>query len=138
MSEALEQELLLDTHIVIWLASDLQRIPLAWLALIEMARRRYVSHATALEIQIKYLKNPDLFGFSLDSYERAVEELSLDQLPIAYADIKAFGSMTFLHRDPFDRLLMAQASRRNLCLVTQDKDIRRTADRYKAFRVLDA
>ncbi len=133
-----DRDLLSDTHIVIWLATDPQRIPLAWLTLIQEARRRYVSHVTALEGQIKNDKNPELFEFSLQSYEGAVREFSLRELPITYEDIRAFGLMKFLHRDPFDRLLMTQAARMDLCLVTQDHDILRTAERFKAFHILTA
>jgi PIN domain nuclease of toxin-antitoxin system len=131
------RDLLLDTHILIWLASDVDRIPTPILKIIEEANHRFVSHITALEIQIKHSKSPQLFDFSLNFYEEAMKEFSLEELPLTYSDIHTLDAMKFLHRDPFDRVLMAQAATRKLHLVTQDVDIVRTARRFKAFNILD-
>jgi PIN domain nuclease of toxin-antitoxin system len=45
------------------------------------------------------------------------------------------GQMTFLHADPFDRLMMAQARNRNICLATLDEKIVRTFQKHEAFQV---
>lgn len=127
-------DLLLDTHIVMWMAIDPDRIPLPLLEGIEAAKHCFVSHVTALEIQWKALKSRRHFTFSLGHLERTMREFSLKELPIVYQDIKRLGEMTFLHRDPFDRLLMAQAAQKDLPLVTVDKDILLTFKRYKQFR----
>lgn len=129
-------DLLLDTHIAVWLATDPERIPAAILNALKTAHRKLVSHVTALEIQLKNRKSPTVFRFSLQNLEQFMKEFSCTELPLAYSDIAMLGKMEFLHRDPFDRLLMSQARARSLPLVTLDKDILRTFRRYKAFPVL--
>jgi PIN domain nuclease of toxin-antitoxin system len=128
-------DLLLDTHIVIWMAGAPKRIPKRLLAAIESAGKRFVSHATALEIQLKHLKNEKLFPFSLNHLERVMKEFSCTELPITYNDIRAIGDMKPLHQDPFDRVLMAQASNRNVYLATLDQDILRYFHKDKAFHI---
>lgn len=128
-------DLLLDTHIVIWIATNPKRIPAALRKAIEEADRRLVSDVTALEIQIKNLKNPTAFPFCLADLELSMREVCCSSLPLAYSDIKMLAEMEFLHSDPFDRLLMAQARARTLCLATLDEDILRTFERYRAFPV---
>jgi PIN domain nuclease of toxin-antitoxin system len=128
-------DLLLDTHIVIWMATAPKRIPKRLLAAIESAGKRFVSHATALEIQLKHLKNEKFFPFSLAHLERVMKEFACTELPITYNDIRAIGHMKPLHQDPFDRVLMAQASNRNIYLATLDQDILRYFHKDKAFYV---
>jgi len=128
-------DLLLDTHIVIWMATAPKRIPKRLLAAIEAAHHRYVSHVTAMEIQLKHLKSGELFPFNLDHLEAAMKEFSCTEMPIALSDISTMGQMQPLHQDPFDRLLMAQALNRNVYLATLDRDILRCFHKDKAFRV---
>ena len=135
MSDAVFRDLLLDTHIVIWLATDPDRIPSGIHTKIQQSKRRFVSYVSALEIQIKRTKD-DRFSFSLEDLEQAMTVFSFEKMPLEYSDIQAFGNMRFLHSDPFDRLLMAQAANRSIHLVTFDRDISRTAARYKNFKVL--
>lgn len=129
------RDLLLDTHIVVWLATDPDRISLALLEAIEEASHRFVSHATALEVQIKHQKNPKAFPFSLYHLEQSMKEFSCRELPIAYSDIQRLNQMEFLHADPFDRILMAQAAARNVRLITTDEKILLTTKRYKSFTI---
>ena len=133
---ALELDLLLDTHIIIWLATDPDKIPVYLLEMIEIASHRFVSHISALEIQIKHHRSPDQFGFSLEHYSASMKEFAMEELPLTYADIRALDSMQFLHRDPFDRILMTQAASRKLRLVTQDTQIIATGKAFKAFELL--
>jgi PIN domain nuclease of toxin-antitoxin system len=128
-------DLLLDTHILIWMAAEPRKIPKRLLGAIETATRRYVSHATALEIQRKHLKKPELFPFSLPHLDAAMKEFSCTELPITYGDIRTIGQMQSLHQDPFDRLLMAQAASRKLYLATLDEDILRCFQKGKAFSI---
>lgn len=127
------RDLLLDTHIVIWMAISPRQIPVRLLHAIEQAERRLVSHVTALEIQLKNLKNPAAFPFSLRHLEASMKEFSCTELPLSYSDTAALSQMEFLHSDPFDRLLMAQSRARNLCLATTDKAIHRTFERHRGF-----
>lgn len=131
-------DLLLDTHIVIWMAIDPDRIPLTLAAAIEGAERRFVSHVTALEIQLEHAKNPAAFPFSLREFEETMKEFSCTQLPITYQDIHLLGQMAFLHADPFDRLIMAQARNHNICLASLDEKIVRTFQTHETFQLFVA
>ncbi len=59
--------LLLDTHILVWMATDPERIPPKLLAAIADAEIRYVSIVTAMEIQLKNMRHPDTFSFQCRS-----------------------------------------------------------------------
>ncbi len=127
--------LLLDTHIVIWMATDPARLPPSLLSAIEAVERRFVSHVSAWEIQIKHEKYGDEFNFSLDQLERTMKAFSCTELPIEYRDIRGLNQMRFIHPDPFDRLLMSQATRRSVYLATLDQNIIRTFEIEKAFYI---
>lgn len=128
-------DFLLDTHIVIWMASAPDRIPKRLLMAIEDARNRFVSHVTAFEVQLKHLKDAAAFPFTLEHLELAMKQFVCTELPITYADIKAAGQLRLLHRDPFDRLLVAQAANRKIHFATLDVDILRASKKYKEFSV---
>ncbi len=127
--------LLLDTHVVIWMATDPERLPRSLLRAIEAVETRYVSHVSAWEVQIKHEKHGPRFDFSLDHLEQTMKAFSCTELPIEYEDIRGLDRMRFLHPDPFDRLLMSQATRRSLYLATLDQNIIQTFETDKAFYI---
>jgi PIN domain nuclease of toxin-antitoxin system len=128
-------DLLLDTHIVIWMATAPKKIPKRLLAAIESADKRLVSHVTALEVQLKHFMNKKVFPFGLDHLEEVMKEFSCTELPISYNDIRAIGQIQPIHQDPFDRLLMAQASNRKVYLATLDQNILSYFRKSKTFYV---
>ena len=125
--------LLLDTHVVIWMATQPERLPAALLKAIQLVKTRLVSHVSAWEIQIKHEKHGSKFGFSLDQLEQTMKAFSCTELPIEYDDVRALNQMRFFHSDPFDRLLMSQAARRSTYLATLDQNIVKTFETEKAF-----
>ena len=127
--------LLLDTHVVIWMAKAPDRLPALLLEAIESAERRFVSNVTAWEIQIKHQKYGSRFDFSLDQLEHTMKTFSCTELAIEYRDIRGLDEMRFLHPDPFDRLLMSQAARRTVYLATLDQNIIKTFEIAKAFSI---
>lgn len=127
--------LLLDTHVVIWMATSPDRLPRLLLEAIEKASARFVSHATAWEIQIKQEKHGPRFDFSLDQLEQTMKAFSCIELAVEYKDIRRLDRMRFLHPDPFDRMLMSQASGRPLYLATLDQNIIRTFETGETFHI---
>ena len=110
--------LLLDTHILLWwLADDPGLSEKQRSAIADPANVVYVSAASAWEIAIKKalgkLIAPDDLGAALIASE-------LEQLPITVAHAEAVGGLPPHHRDPFDRMLIAQAEVENLTVVTGD------------------
>ncbi len=125
--------LLLDTHIVIWMATEPERIPPLLRRTIEKVEKRLVSHATAWEIQIKHENHGRRFNFSLDDLEATMKAFACTELPVQYDDIRGLNRMRFLHADPFNRMLMSQAANRNVYLATLDQNILATFKTERSF-----
>ena len=115
---------LVDTHVLLWLLSAPERIPAAVLAtLADRANALMVSTASALEISTKVRLG------KLDAAELGttlpgrLTGIGADVLPITLEHAMLAGSFSWVHRDPFDRLLMAQATIEDATLVTVDAAI---------------
>jgi PIN domain nuclease of toxin-antitoxin system len=114
--------LLLDTHAFLWLNASPERLGAA-LAEIEDSRDRLVvSAATSWEIAIKHARGRLPLP---DPPERYVPDLirriGAEALPVEHAHALGVASLPPLHRDPFDRLLVAQARSIDATLVTADQ-----------------
>lgn len=113
---------LLDTHVFLWLHTARRRLARPVLdRLGDPATEVFVSAATAWEIAIKYeLGRLPLPEPAVGYVPSRLAAMDGRELPISQADALAAGALPRLHRDPFDRLLVAQARRHNLVLVTAD------------------
>jgi PIN domain nuclease of toxin-antitoxin system len=114
---------LLDTHVLLWILADSGRLsPSAVRVYQNPDNALYVSIASFWEIGIKI----SLGKLSLHTTDWAGEiskELELNgirQLPIAPAHCAMVATLPFRHRDPFDRLLVAQALCEGMALMTAD------------------
>ncbi len=116
--------LLLDTHVLLWVLGDAARLtPAAARAIVDPDNEVYASAVNALEIAIKQsLGKLSLPAPASQWLPRALEQTSIDWLPISPEDAMAVGELPWHHRDPFDRLLVAQASS-GYTLVTHDRQI---------------
>lgn len=113
--------LLLDTHAVLWSVGDVDRLsPTAREAIADGATSVYVSATSIWEIAIKRqtgkLRAPDELTTS-------IFEASFDELPISVAHAERAGALPLHHRDPFDRMIVAQAESEGLTVVTCDAQI---------------
>jgi len=110
--------LLLDTHVVMWWALADSRISARWLEAIAAPENSVVmSVATVWEVEVK--KRSGKLDFDQDMIELAAE-YGFDLLSIGPDDARLAGSLDWEHRDPFDRMLAAQAANRALTLITAD------------------
>ena len=117
-------KLLLDTHVFLWLLTEPERAG-EQLGIIEDRRTELlVSAASSWEITIKHglgkLVLPESPERYVPSRLRAIGAVGL---PIEHTHALAVGLLPPLHRDPFDRLLIAQATALNLRIVTADPAI---------------
>ena len=113
--------LLLDTHIYIWSISRDRRMPKDFGKQIAKADMVFVSTATIWELSIKSAR-----GKLEPDGERAIDELEQQPfivLPVQLKHAKAIRDMPDLHRDPFDRVLVAQALTENLRFLTVDSEL---------------
>jgi PIN domain nuclease of toxin-antitoxin system len=115
-------DLLLDTHVALWWAADAEELdPDVRRAVAEPANTVWTSAASAWELAIKVRAGKlvvdvrSLFGGLVTAGIRI--------LGIGVDDAVAAGALDWDHRDPFDRMLVAQATRHRLVLVTRDAAI---------------
>lgn len=117
--------LLLDTHVLLWLASDHPRAGAGVRDAVAAADERLVSAATAFEIATKTRIGKLPGGHQvLDGWKRLLRNLQAGELPLSSTHMARAGSLAWDHRDPFDRMLVAQAQLDGLTVVTDDAAIR--------------
>lgn len=112
------RRILLDTHTILWWLADDPRLGSSARSVIGDERNEaFVSAATAWEISIKRslgkLEAPEDLG-------AIIEDEGFSPLPISFFHGERAGALVALHRDPFDRMLIAQAQAEGLELVTAD------------------
>ena len=117
--------LLLDTHVLLWALSEPKRLGRKAAAAIRNPRNEVLaSAATAWEIAIKQsLGKLWLPGPAPEWLPPALEKTGIATLPITVEDALRTWALPWHHRDPFDRLLLAQAGA-GLTLVTKDERMR--------------
>ncbi len=114
--------LLLDTHAALWFFHGDPRLPASARERIEEAgAAAFVSMASLWEIAIKVsLKKLTLPGAYEDLFPTTIAESGLTLLPIAVAHLSIVLRLEHHHRDPFDRLLIAQAQAEAMTIVSCD------------------
>ena len=125
--------LLLDTHAFIWWAIDARRLPqAARRAIADDDNEVLVSAAVAWEVTTKHRigKLPEVEEIAPD-VAGVIANQNFDELPITVDDAARAGGLPGPLRDPFDRMLIAQAQARNLILVSNESMF----DRYGVRRL---
>ena len=114
--------LLLDTHTFIWWDSDPSKLSEKVLALCQTAENRLLlSVASIWEMQIKAQLGKLTLEKPLAELVEAQQRVNgLELLPIQLSHVLALDSLPLYHRDPFDRLLVAQANAEGAVLLSQD------------------
>lgn len=117
--------LLLDTHVFIWAISEPKRLSgKARNAIVKLENQVYVSPVTAYELSYKHRQGKLPSGAAIvTSFARQVAHLLASELPISAPHTLAAGQLDWNHKDPFDRILAAQAMVEGLTLVTADEDL---------------
>lgn len=112
---------LLDTHLLLWAAGTPEKLPVTARMLLEDPDSELVFSAASLwEIAIKRgLDRPD---FQVDArvLRRGLLDNGYEELPVSSAHAVFLDSLPPIHKDPFDRILVAQASVEGITLLTSD------------------
>jgi PIN domain nuclease of toxin-antitoxin system len=115
---------LLDTHTFLWAVNrgDTNRLSRDVQAIIEDPETiLYVSAASAYEIRNKHRQGKLAeHDYTARHLRETIETLGATELPIDIDHAEAAGGLPWAHRDPFDRLLAAQAKKDDLTLLTND------------------
>lgn len=117
--------LLLDTHALLWFCEGNSALStVARLAIENEANERFVSHATAWEVAIKLASGKlTLLMPYEDLFPGVLRANGFDELVSDLAHYRTLLELPLHHRDPFDRLLIAQAKAENLTLVSCDENL---------------
>jgi len=110
--------ILLDTHVLLWLADNSPRLTPKARKLITDAERVFVSSATIWEASIKVRLGK--LRVDLDELIREAQKNGFEELPVYARHAKEVAKLPLHHGDPFDRLLVAQAKTELLHLITND------------------
>lgn len=113
---------LLDTHAIIWYLIGSKELSLTARSLME-TKRCFFSYVSLWEIAIKQVKGTLDFKIDIPRLRDILEnEEFLYLFPTEY-DAEEIKKLPDIHKDPFDRLLIAQAKENDLTLITRDKNI---------------
>jgi len=113
--------LLLDTHAFIWFSENAPNLSVALKDRIESADFVYVSIASLWEIAIKISIGKLTLQSDYADIEAQLPAAGILLLPILFADTVRVRNLPFHHRDPFDRILIAQSINHSLVLVSRDE-----------------
>lgn len=119
-------KVLLDTHLLLWAAGESERLSeQARTVLSDKNNELFFSAASLWEITIKSgLGRPD---FQVDArlLRRGLLDNGYSELPIASEHVVAIDGLPTIHKDPFDRILVAQAMVEGITLLTSDSIVMR-------------
>lgn len=123
--------MLLDTHALLWFLNKDARLPDNTKQQIENAESVFVSIVSIWEIAIKVSIGKLTLLAPFETIRSNLVALDVEELPISFDDAVIYLSLPLHHRDPFDRMLIAQAVNRSLAIVSQDRQF----DAYSIQRV---
>jgi PIN domain nuclease of toxin-antitoxin system len=115
-------DLLLDTHAFIWFLNGDSQLPASVKNLIaDTSNRCFVSIGSIWEVAIKSSLNKLELQGDFNQIAGFLNSNDIEVLPITFEHIQRLLQLDFYHRDPFDRIIIAQALTENLSVATRDK-----------------
>jgi|SRR6185437_7827611 len=119
-------KLLLDTHLLLWATEDSPKLPALAKRLIGSPANELIFSAVSIwEIAIKHAKGTGRFEAAPQLVREGLLENGYSELAISGKHAIAVGYLESIHKDPFDRLLIAQAMVEGITLLTSDAMIAR-------------
>jgi PIN domain nuclease of toxin-antitoxin system len=113
--------LLLDAHTILWVVGGTSKLRQDARRAIEAADRAYVSAASIWELTVKHARGRLI---APDDLSERLHDLGFLELALGWEHARVAGGLPMHHRDPFDRMLVAQAIVERLTIVTRDDMIR--------------
>lgn len=113
--------ILLDTHTLLWYLEDSKNLSSKAAEIIENPSNTLCfSIASLWEISIKLGLGKLSLQNSFSELEEVLKQLKIEVLPITFSDTECYLNLPLHHRDPFDRILVAQAMNHSLVLISRD------------------
>jgi PIN domain nuclease of toxin-antitoxin system len=117
-------DILLDTHAAIWFFEDDKRLSKSATEIIyNLENMIYVSIASLWEVGIKISSGKLKFTGGIDGFIETIYKNEFSLLDISPEHIKKATELPFIHRDPFDRMMTAQAIIEDMTIMTVDENI---------------
>ena len=114
-------KLLLDTHLLLWAAGNPDRLPDAARGLLEDPQNEPIFSAASLwEVAVKHGLGRADFRVDARLLRRGLLDNGYGELPITSEHAVALDSLPSIHKDPFDRILIAQSMVEGITLLTAD------------------
>jgi len=114
-------KLLLDTHLLLWAAGEPEQLPIAALALLNDPQNELLFSAASLwEVAIKRGLGRANFRIDPRLLRRGLLDNGYSELPITSEHAVAIDGLPPIHKDPFDRILVAQSIVEGITLLTAD------------------
>ena len=115
---------LLDTHAILWIAENSPRLSeKAKDVIINPDTIKYVSVASAWEVAIKLSIGKLKLHEGLSEFYQIIHSNRVSMLPIEESYLEELVNLPFIHKDPFDRLLVATALTESMTILTADENI---------------
>ncbi len=129
------KRMLVDTQLLIWLADRSEQLPLSVNAILQDPSQQLVFSLVSIwQTAIKYaLGRPD-FTMHPQQLQAGLLTYGFTQLPISSSHVIAVARLPSIHRDPFDRLLVAQAEVEGLTLMRTDKKLAQYGPHVQRFK----
>ena len=128
-----ERGYLLDTHIALWAIGRPNALSARALKVV-LTGPNFLSVISYWEVMVKCMKGSLVLGDPRAWWTEALEKLVAIPIALQAEHIPALASLPPIHKDPFDRMLIAQASVEGLTLVSMNADIAKYAS--KSMRVI--
>jgi len=117
-------DILLDTHTVLWFFEDDKRLSKSAIeAIYNPDNKMYVSIASLWEAGIKCSIGKLKLDGGIEGFIEAIDSNGFILLSIDSGHIKKVTSLPYLHRDPFDRIIISQSIVENMAIITSDVNI---------------
>jgi PIN domain nuclease of toxin-antitoxin system len=117
-------DILLDSHALLWFLKGNTKMPEKTVEVIHSPENEiYVSIASVWEIAIKTSIGKVTLDCGIDNFIKNINDNGFSLLAISPEHIKKSMELPFIHRDPFDRLIIAQAVVEGMNIITADENI---------------
>ncbi|MCL2873447.1 MAG: type II toxin-antitoxin system VapC family toxin [Defluviitaleaceae bacterium] len=118
--------IILDTHVAIWFFEGDKRLSKSAIdAICDLDNMIYVSIASVWEVSIKLSTGKLKFDGGIENFIETIYKNEFELLGISPRHTKTIAELPFIHRDPFDRMLVAQAIAEDMAILTVDENIAR-------------
>jgi len=116
---------LLDTHVILWLASEPHKLSEKVSQILISNAPKSISVASIWEVAIKLSKRGlDLEG-GVEEFYKIANSNNLTILGVRKSHLKVLENLGFIHKDPFDRLIIATAKAQEMTIITIDEKIQK-------------